>query len=208
MMKRRNAILCLALLGTLAVPREADASLADLIWEMSGPQLLGLGAECEVGLSREPDPKCQFLSWPYRASWVDNRWFWLTVEARVYFSTGKNAEDDGVEFEFRFQRARMIGVDPMLAFGRVSPSGHTRVHSGIGVSLNRMFGPDIEDFNNYAFKLRPLSVEHIFRRVTLGAGYNLRIYPNGFNASGLPPGGLGLTSEAEVVHGASIELRF
>jgi hypothetical protein len=107
----------------------------------------------------------------------------------------------------------MIGFDPMVAM-RWSPDSweRHRLHVGGGFSLNRFFGHDIDSFNNWAFKVRPLAWDwdrafRVWNRsMTLGAAYNLRVYPNGFDAS--PTGGLASTSEHELVHGFLVGLSF
>ena len=75
--------------------------------------------------------------------------------AAGYFSTGTDGEENGQQIPFSAGRARMIGFDPIVAARVPIPGG--RWHGGIGLSLNRFFGPDIDAFNNWAIKLRPVA---------------------------------------------------
>ena len=212
---RMTRVLLLAVLVAI-VPRPAYASFWDIIWQMSGPQLLGFGLQCETVLSLKELPDCALLGVQLvrddqqtRLARESERRLWWIVEGRVYFSTGKNATENGNVSDFTFGRARMVGLDPMLA-GRWSadrPKGWL-LHWGVGASLNRLFGPDFDSFNNYAIKLRPFGADRKFKKVTFGAAYNLRLYPDGFDSEGGVNPIVSKGSEFERVHGVLIELRF
>ena len=45
-MLRRIVVLGLMMFALLGVPRRSEAGLLELIWEMSGPQMLGSGVSC------------------------------------------------------------------------------------------------------------------------------------------------------------------
>jgi hypothetical protein len=196
--KRAHAIVWITLLVILAFPRTGSAGFADLIWEMSGAQLIGLGLECEVGLTSTRKGCRLFEFIPiFRDGQRQDTGLWLAVEARGYFSTWKNHD----EADFEFLHVGMAGIDPMLGFGRRAANG-MRYYAGAGFSLNRLFGRDFEAFNNFAYKLRPIGVEVDLGRFTLDIAYNLRFYPKGFDvgpSTNNPPVRLG--RELERVHG-------
>lgn len=212
---RAKALLWIVTLAILAFPRTSHAGIIDVILEMSGPQLLGFGLQCDIALDDGATPQCMLFG--KRLGWETRRSerVWVDLLAAAYFSTGRDNEDkeNNVQHHFSAGRARMIGFDPMVST-RLNPSSSSshRLYSGIGVSLNRFFGPDIEAFNNWAIKLRPLGWDwdrgFAFWGQTwkLDAAYNLRLYPNGFDAT--ENGGLSSTSELEVVHGFVVGLSF
>lgn len=211
-MRACRLIVCVFFLGTLATPRAAHAGLVDIIWEMSGPQMLGAGVECEWELTATNAEWCYVNAMNVAGNGQrrPDRWFGsFTQGLRLYFSTGKNAEAGGQEFDFRAFRTWMLELDPMLHAGREFANG-VRVYTGAGASLNRFFVVDARDFNNYAFKLRPLAVEYRRGRRAIGAGYTLRLYPNGFDANGIPPqmATLSRGTQTERVHGLEIILKF
>jgi hypothetical protein len=198
---RARAMLPMVLVGLLASPQTAKAGLADIIWEMSGPQLFGIGLECEFA-SLQP-PLCRSLFWEFGPPHGKHLWF--NAEARVYFSGNKDHGD----VDFTFWGTRMIGIDPMIGFGGYR-LGRFRFHHGVGASLNRLFGEDVDDaFNNIAWKLRFIDVKiDLPKRLRLDIAYNGRLYPKGFDASASPRELLHLGSDTEYVHGALIAILF
>jgi hypothetical protein len=205
---RLRSVLWVTLLVVVAAPRTASAGLLDLIWEMSGPQLLGLGPHCEMPLPANRKPQCVL----YIVGGIDRRdgdKFFLILDAAVYFSTGKNAGDDRKPIVFRLAHTGMFGIDPTLAY-EWAGSRHTRWYSGIGVSLNGFFGQGFSPFDNYAVKLRPVAVEHQFRVMKLSVEVNLRLYPNGFVTRERPRGAAALArgEESEWINGLSLVVRF
>jgi hypothetical protein len=212
---RAKALLWIVTLAILAFPRTSDAGLIDVILEMSGPQLIGFGLECDLAVDGDGKPECTILGIRLGSPGpeVRRRRVWVNVLAAAYVSTGRDGKENGQQIPFSGFETRMVGFDPMVAV-RWSPDswGSHRLHVGGGFSLNRFFGADIDTFNNWAFKVRPLAWDwdraFLFwgRQWTLGAAYNLRVYPNGFDAS--PTGGLASTSERELVHGFLVGLSY
>ena len=45
-------------LGVFACARPADAGWLDIIWEMTGPRMIGIGGECERSLKRDGEWRC------------------------------------------------------------------------------------------------------------------------------------------------------
>ena len=208
---RVKRVIWLALLVALAAPRSASAGLLDYIWELSGPQLLGVGAQCERGLWPSQTLQCFFFV-PNRTGREQHarQRIWLLVEPALYFSTGKNSTEGGHQFDFRFRRAEMAGIDPMVAY-RVPGGLKPRFYVAAGFSLNRFFGPDVDDFFNWAYKLRPIAADlPLCRRFTLQLAYNLRFYPSGFAARDRSNGGAVLSKGhgLERVTGYSVALIF
>ena len=198
----------------LAFPGASQAGIMDVIWEMSGQQLLGFGLQCDISFDDGATPQC--LIFGKRLGWETRRSerAWVDLLAAGYFSTGTDNTENNVQHHFSAGRARMIGFDPMVSM-RWSPdsSSSHRFYSGAGVSLQRFFGPDIDDaFNKWAVKLRPVGWDwdrgFVFWGHTwkLDAAYNLRLYPNGFEAA--ENGRLSSISDAEVVHGFVVGLSF
>ena len=210
---RAKVLLWIVTLAILAVPRTSHAGLIDVILEMSGPQLLGFGLQCDIALDDGATPQCMLFG--KRLGWETRRSgrVWVDFLAAAYFSTGRDGEEDGLQIRFSGGRARMIGFDPMISlrWNPNSTSSH-RWYSGVGLLLNRFFGPDIDAFNNWALKLRPVGwdwdrpVPFLGLNLKLDAAYNLRLYPNGFDAT--PTGGLSSTSELEAVHGFLVGVSF
>jgi len=231
----------MVLVGALVLPQCAEASILDIIWRMSGPQLFGLGAECDVKLRSDPDPKehgpeeqkgnetrkptrpaldcnvlgIQFVRPPRQrpddrdprpsiAVRDQNPRRWRILEARAYFSTGRDA-DNGVPI--KFSRVKMVGFDPMGAVAWGGKPPHHTLYSAAGVSLNRIFGPDFNSFGNWAIKIRPVAYDYKGNCVRIGFAYNLRWYPDGFSVEG-PPASLSTKSAKELVQGFLFELRF
>ena len=79
----------------------------------------------------------------------------------------------------------MFAFDPMIELVHHDnwlPGGdRAEIYHGLGFSYNRLFGggEDWDAFNNAAIKVRPIGVR--FGRTNLE--FDLRIYPNRFNAS-------------------------
>ena len=197
--------------GVLVVTAQpARASIFDIFWEMSGPQLLGIGAQCEVGLNPGKEHGCAFLFYDgIRWGQRKRQRLWLSIEPAIYFSSGKNSSDRGLIFAFRAGRARMFAIDPLVAFKWAKKdSNRVRLYSAAGFSFNRFFGPEVDDFNNVAFKFRPIVADfRIGAQSTLGFTYNFRLYPDGFDTQQRPGEARLLKGRSpEWVHGLAVAL--
>jgi hypothetical protein len=208
MSQRRQWTVASLFVVMCVIPRPASANLWDLIWEMSGPQMIGFRAECRHGFDgtfagcRIP-PGFPIGNVGART----NVRTWLALEGGLYVSTGKNADDPDVdEVEFEFGDAFMIAFEPMIEVRSTS-----WMHHGVlGVSYDFFLGPDFRRFTNAGFKLRPVAVAvPVGGGFTLDVAYNLRLYPNGFTASDFNKAPVPvLRNRSEAVHSISFDVRF
>ena len=185
-MLRRRLAICLAVIcATLVFPQHARAGLGDIIWEMTGPQMVGAIIRCRIpfgGGARQcgvqlvaPDPKLA------AAQGTEAERVWVAVEGGPYVSTGKNAEDT----DYKFGRIWMFAFEPMLEFrydGDISRAYEKNsrvgaVYGGFGPMVNRFLvkGP-AESFTKYGIKLRPIAIAYNGWAIE----YNIRLYPDGF----------------------------
>jgi len=192
----------------VALPRVANAGIGEFIWEMSGPSMVGFPVECRVGLVDGEVDICTFLGIRLLGNGIPERIperkIWLFLEGGPYFSNGKNAS--GVAFDFGDEF--MVTFDPMVAFRTVQvkpdakqPERFSMYHGIMGMSYNFMVGPNFKSFSNVAFKLRPVGLSF---RARFNIEYNVRIYPNGFEAGDFGKVPSALTSgRAELVQGVT-----
>ena len=182
MLKRGVSTLLVTALMILATPRTGSAGIGEWIWEMSGPQFVGGGIECKVTLHWELEV-C-YVTFPIPVSLRTLKpkvRYRLSLEGGLYGSTGKDS--NGVSYEAG--EAWMFAFDPMIELVHHDnwlPGGdRAEIYHGLGFSYNRLFGggDDWDAFNNAAIKIRPLGVR--FGRQNIE--FDLRIYPNRFNAS-------------------------
>jgi hypothetical protein len=163
----------------------------DMIYEMSGPQMWGLGLECELSF---PGGRCRGFQKAISITGdrdVDND-VWLALDARGYFSTGKDQDT----VKFGWFDTWMAGVDPMVAFGGYDVPVLGRVHHGIGGSFNWLMG-NFAPFGNQALKVRFFRFEF---PGPLEFTYDLRLYGNGFEGDPLRPDHLRKIEASERVH--------
>jgi hypothetical protein len=168
---------------------DARAGLIDIIWDMSGPQMVGLVLRCRVPLDGGAT-KCDLVEKKVgiQAGQTDvmkGPRVWFNVEGAVYTSTGKNEGNTN----YRAFRTHMLGFDPVAEYAWVS-NDRVRVFSGAGATLQFLVGDGFNRFGKAGFKVRPIGVE-IGDRVELA--FNVRLYPDGFGADqfgfGPPPTG-------------------
>jgi hypothetical protein len=147
----------------------------DLIWEMSGPQLIGAVIGCKVELNADLN-ECSIVGWPVKRSSGLPR-AWLSVEGGIYTSTGKNADIDYHDFD-----TNMLAFEPMLEVRSTGPTGFVVYHGLAGLSYDFLFGRDFRRFDKFGVKFRPVAVAFNTGRVRWDLAYNLRLYGNGFTA--------------------------
>ena len=207
---------CRLLLGVFflvafATPRAAHAGLVDIIWEMSGPHLWGAGVHCD--LFSTSNLNCRLLDVFTLSGTREDTTVWGIIDVNGYVSMPKNAKDrDRREIDFRLLRIAMVGVDPMIGFGRYE-WGSVTFHHAVGASLNFFFGSadDTDAFIKTALKIRPVALEF---PLPLGAGtrmevaYNGRLYSDGFDSQADRRPLLQSGDNVEWVHGASVTFRF
>ncbi len=174
-MLRRIVVLGLMMFALLGVPRRSEAGLLELIWEMSGPQMIGSGASClytfsmqKVGvpargcvLQRSEQPNIN-LHGPF-----------LVLGGSGLVSTSKDSDTQ----EYGWFDANMVAFEPgVLVFSKVSTSSELRVAHGTGVTWGLLFGDNFRRFDKFGYSIVPVEVSYKKFIVAL----KIRIYPNGF----------------------------
>lgn len=213
-MGRRIAVVGTLLVALLGAPVRSEAGLLDIIWEMSGPQMLGLsfgclvapGAKTKAGkleqcrggeiptllrLSRNGD-----TSAPPN---TDRPRIFIGFAAGIYGSTSQDSSTQ----KYKWWEIGMVELGGGLSFRSFNPpDNHVRVNHGFGLVYERLFGRGIDDlengkpfnngaihpFNKFAFTVTPIDVT-VNDKVAVGI--KLRLYPDGFTddqfKAGLPP---------------------
>jgi hypothetical protein len=178
MSHRYPRILAITSLALLLLPRGAHANIWDLIWTMSGPQMMGVAPlHCEYDFEnnkwecRELDRRFIGALKPRR-----ERHAWVSFDTTPFFSTGYDS-DEGTDFEWF--KTWMVAVEPIYEFrSYASPDGNVMFHHGlIGLSYDVLFGSGFDTFDEFGLKFRPIGVT-IKKR--FNAAFMMRWYPNGF----------------------------
>ena len=193
--RRLRAVLvgAMALTAVLAFPREGRADFWDIIWEMSGPQLIGVRFDCKLNLDGSVH-ECHAAG--FRRGSVtpaDRPRAWFSVAGGLYTSTGKNTNNDYEAF-----KVHMLAFEPMVN-GISNTSRRVRVYHGAGLTYDFLFGSDFDTFDKAGLKFVPVGI--MFRRLDIG--YTFRLYPNGFTSDefGFGPRVPGGDRPTEGVHG-------
>ncbi len=201
MIVRMKRVLWLTLLMTVGAAQSARASIFDIIWEMSGPQLVGFGAQCEF------DRHSSSCFWRARSDFAAEdfikRKIWLNVEPSLYLATGAGKWEVGSVLMFAF--------DPMVAI-KVNDGDRYRLYTAAGASFNYFAGASVDDFGRVALKLRPLTFDYLPKRSRLKAvsfSYTWRYY-DGIAVTSDPIGRpvLGKGGPAEWVQGPTVAFLF
>jgi hypothetical protein len=195
MMGRRIAVVGTLLIALLGAPRPSEAGLLEIIWEMSGPQMLGFALGCLYSPSTKKFEQCRIGENPtaqYMSAKADTdrpKTF-IGFSGGIYGSTGV---DSGTQ-EYKWWEIGMVELGTGLSFRSFDPTdNHVRVQHGFGVVYERLFGRGIENFNNgaihpfnkFAFTVTPVDVT-INDKVAFGI--KLRLYPHGFTDDQLKAG--------------------
>jgi hypothetical protein len=192
----------------LSTPRTGSAGIGELIWEMSGPQMIGGGIQCKytIGFTLEqcyvtvPIP-------PLGVSGVPRKRLRLSFDGGVYVSTGKDSGD----IDYEAWKTWMLAFDPMIELvtwdnGDTDFKNRHEVYHGIaGFSYNFLFGSDFGSFSNAAIKVRPVG----YRHGRFNFEFDMRIYPRGFTAADF--GKVSPTPDpvkTEVTYGVSLGIAF
>jgi hypothetical protein len=196
MLKRSVWIALGVAILVLSTPRTGSAGIGELIWEMSGPQFIGLGLDCKFTLQGTLEQCYAVVPAVARERSGPKSKVRLSFEGMGYFSTGKNSE--GTDYEFG--HVWMLAFDPMLEYVSRQSERVTLYHGFMGVSYNLFLGDGFDPFSNVALKLRPIGI----RYKDFAVEYNIRFYSNRFTPDefGQPP--LPTTNGmAEAVHSVS-----
>lgn len=193
-------VLALVILGVLVTARPAHADWWDFIWEMSGPQMYGLGGGCEWSLSTKGEYRCTIPAQrlPRRLGTMDQKKdpLWVSAYSYYYWSTGKG--------EYFSGHVQGFGVDPMLSYAHYW--GPVRVTHGAGVSIQRFWSSDFDAVSNFSYKIQPITGEWKWGSTRQKLSLNLRYFMDGFDTTTPPK--LGKTEKSEGTIGFTFGVMF
>lgn len=197
---RRTSVRTLGILlvGSLAYPAAAHANIWDLIWKMSGPQMMGFPLHCEWTFGDkdkvpdQPNPpskidrvtpgppysrfECRELDFRFHGNVKPRkaRRLWLSVDGGPYFSTGKDPHGE-IDPEFKKFEVWMVAAEPLLEVRSGTLWGIMFNH-GVGATYDVLFGDGFPTFDKAGIKFKPVTAT-IARRVN--ASLTVRWYPTG-----------------------------
>jgi hypothetical protein len=222
MNRRSGRIAAVVLAGVLASPGLAHASLWDLIWKMSGPQMSGIVFHCEWGFGSiesertrtakgpvPPDTRSECRAADYRFYGMlksrKERLVWLSFDTGPYFSTGKNPHGPGTDPDYEFGEVWMVAAEPILEV-RSGSFWHDKLllnHGVLGATYDIFFGGDFDTFDKAGLKFKPVTAT-FFKKVN--ASLTARWYPNGTTPDefGKAPPQPGANRPSEWVYGFSV----
>jgi len=174
-MGRRIVLAGTLLVALLGAPRPSDAGLLEIIWEMSGPQLIGSGAGCLYTFQLQKQ-ECRiggiFLL-PESQKPTNPHGPFLVLSGSGFFSTPRDSKTQ----EYGWFDANMVAFEPgVLAFSKVGSPTSWRLGHGAGVSYGLLFGENFRRFDKFAVSIIPIEAS----RGKWILGVKFRIYPNGF----------------------------
>jgi len=172
------------LIALVGVPRPSEAGLLEIIWEMSGPTMLGISYGCMIRLPSGSLDQCRVGGNPVaQARTADashGKGVFLALGASLLGSTGKDSRTQGYDWG----EIWMLAAEPGIAFRSFDNADCAiQVHHGIGISWDLMFGKDIPHYDKFAIVVTPVDVA--FGKVAFGI--KLRLYPNGFTDDEFKP---------------------
>jgi hypothetical protein len=181
MSQRRFLTIAGTLVMLFSCPRDGSAGIIEIIGEMSGPWMLGGGAECRVKIDGTGVYQCDIFKVLIGDKQFRKPRVWVSFEGGPYVSLPPDASGQNYEGG----KIWMVAFDPMLHIQTTNPESEVVVSHGVlGASAQRFFGEGFDAFTNLALKLRPIAVEFPIgwgRRIE--AAYNLRLYPSGFTSA-------------------------
>ena len=199
MLKKVLAI-AVVVCSALVFPPTSEAGLADFIWGLSGPQMLGWGGGCRWALE-DPSKKdiCEHGSAPTLISTrtYDNEPripVFFSVGGTFYWSTGTNSSTQ----EYRWFDVGMVAFEPGISYRSASfrngrsqgaqPDRRIQLYHGVGPTLDYVFPMrgDFDSFGKAGVKVTPIEV--LFHQQHLALALNLRYYPNRFTDDQFQPG--------------------
>lgn len=158
----------------LASPRATEASMLDFIWELSGPQLIGLGVSCRWDFNKNVDV-CDFAPSSARREGAGRSRLFFSTTGTLFVSTSKNSPSN---VDYNWGDVFMLAAEPAVSVSTVD-RGNVRVYHSVGVSYDLLFGKQFDTFDKFAIKLTP--VETYFPDKHLSIAATVRLYPNGFS---------------------------
>jgi len=195
---KESLVVALTALVLVGSPGRSEAGIGDLIWELSGPQMVGFGINCRYDLKGN-----WYCEWSASAAatmqilavdgsklpfWSKDRVFW-SWGAAGYVSTGKNNEyeDDsacpegefpckGKEIEYRAFDHRMISFEPTVDYA-VGALHEKPIFVSAGVTIHSVWNRDAKQFWKAGFKIAQVEIP-VGKGVSVSG--SLRYYWDGF----------------------------
>jgi hypothetical protein len=169
-MVRRIVVTGALLLAVLGVPRPTQAGLLDFIWEMSGPQMIGVGYGCyyTLGFEREECRIHGVTAMPTTATRRHGPF--IVLDTSYFLSTDKGKYDGG--------QVHMFMIEPGVAFRTIGDTAAQdwRLYHSIGATYDYLFGKDMRGFDKAGIKITPFDLA--YKRVAFA--FEVRLYPRGF----------------------------
>ena len=178
-MVRKSVVVGALFFAMLGAPRTSEAGLFDFIWEMSGPQMFGVGYGClfttqfkkeECRLGAVPAKKMEALG----ITPPESHGPFISLNGSYFFSTDR----DSATQKYDWLDVQMVAFEPGVAFRSIGNTAakDVRIHHGVGVSYNFLFGRNFKSFDKFAFTFSPFD----FAYKDFAVGLTIRLYPNGF----------------------------
>ena len=185
MLRRLIGTVGLTLVALLAFPSAGHAQWWDWIWGLSGPQMIGGVVGCEWDLEhksgdKEDKVECRAADYPIYNTVKprEARRVWLTLDAGIYTSTGKDSGEGDQRNRYGWFENHMVAFEPLLEI-RGATLGKAQLHHSAGVTYDVLFGKHFSVFDNAGFKFRPIAVTF---PNGMNASFTLRYYPNRFTS--------------------------
>jgi len=180
-MGRRIVVMGALVFALFGAPRPSHAGLLEIIWEMSGPQMIGISYACMYGVGSRSLEQCRVGQFISRELKTGAKGPFLVLGGGVFGSTGKNSATQNYDWG----EIWMVALEPGVAL-RSYDKEDVQVHHGAGISYELLFGDDIRRFDKFAFTVTPIDVA--YKRIAVGL--KLRLYPHGFTDDEFKPGPL------------------
>jgi len=187
MSQRRLLIGVFSIAMLLAFPRAGSAGLGELILEMSGPRMFGVGLECRLTFQGTWE-SCKISAPTTALLFAENQpdaKMWLSLGGTFFWSIDKTV--NGQHYETG--EVKMWSFDPILeieskAWAIKDKNLKLQIYHGVvGASFNLLHGKDFSTFSNVAFRLRPAGIViPLSKNWGVDLSYNIRFYPRRFTA--------------------------
>ena len=155
-MLRRIAVLGLHDVRAAKRATPSDAGLLELIWEMSGPQMIGSGFSClyNFGLQKQ---ECRLGGVFLKAAsdpGINPHGPFLVLGGSGLVSTSKDSDTQ----EYGWFDANMVAFEPGIVFSKASTSSELRIAHGTGMTWGLLFGDNFRRFDKFGFSIIPIEV--------------------------------------------------
>jgi hypothetical protein len=181
MMGRRIAVVGSLLIALVSIPRPSEAGLLELIWEMSGPRMLGFGYGCMYSPRTQTWVQCRSNPLLQARNTATEKGPFFVLGGSILASTGRDSDTQSYDWG----EIWMVALQPGVAVRSYENATKTvQVHHAVGVEYDVLFGRDIRRFDKFAMTVTLVDVS--YKKVTAGLKY--RLYPNGFTDDEFKPG--------------------